>query len=153
MVSSTGRQRLATLRRVVYFRKDSQTFKEAAIMGGNIPKITPIDYAVNIDMHHIGNGLVNGSTEISLKIILGMGQKNNWEVKWAGVVDEPSGDSEAFPHQAQHADQPESSLNPNLKANSTHAHVRPNSIRSNASKPGPNPTQVWKPRVNASQLL
>uniref|UniRef100_A0A2N9IUI4 Reverse transcriptase domain-containing protein n=1 Tax=Fagus sylvatica TaxID=28930 RepID=A0A2N9IUI4_FAGSY len=37
------------------------------------------------------NGLVNEPTEISLKIVLGLGPNKKWEVKWAEVLDDPSG--------------------------------------------------------------
>ena len=117
-------------------------------MGGNIPKILHIDSSVTIDMHHIGNGLVNGTTEISLKIILGIGQKNKWEVKWAGVIDEASGE----PEQAQSA-KPNPFLNSDPNANPTNVHVRPTVPRPNGSKLGPMITQVWRPRVHGSEEI
>jgi hypothetical protein len=133
-----------------YFGKESQTFKEAVIVGGNIPKISHMDSGVNIEMHHMGNGLVNESTEISLKIILGIGQKNNWEVKWAGVIDELSREPGLHQHKAQPTDQPKHVSNTLNTANPTFDNVRPNVSRPNSSKTGPITTQVWKPRAAVS---
>jgi hypothetical protein len=74
-----------------HFRKESHTFKDAVTLGGNIPQNSHRITGVNIDLNHVGNSLVNGATKISLKIILGIGHNNNWEVKWAGVVDGSNG--------------------------------------------------------------
>ena len=81
-------------------RKQSRTFKDAVIQGDDIPKISHINSGINIDMHQFSNGLVNGFVVISLKIILGVGQNNKWEVKWAGVLDEPSGNTSPIQTQA-----------------------------------------------------
>ena len=74
------------------FRKESHTFKEAVTLGGNIPKVSHIDTGINLDLNQMGNGLVNGAKEISLKIILGIDHNNNWEVRWAGIIDGSSRD-------------------------------------------------------------
>jgi hypothetical protein len=127
-----------------HFRKESHTFKEAVTLGGNIPKVSHRITGVNIDLNQVGNGLVNGATEISLKIILGIRHKNNWEVKWAGVVDGSSGDQ----HQAQQAIKPVN-LNfiPQNSANSPRVEIP---IRPQACWPiehAPNTHKVWRPRV------
>ena len=129
-----------------HVRKESHTFKEAVILGGNIPKVLPLDTEVNIDLNKIGNGLVNGVTEISLRIVLGLGQRNKWEVKWAGVVDGPSGE----PVQNQAPQAPKPVLNPIPRSNVNPSHVmapvRPNAVRPNQVI-ALNPTMVWRPRV------
>jgi hypothetical protein len=100
-----------------HIRKEYHSFKEAVILGSNIPKVSHINTGVNIDLNQVGNSLVNGATEISLKIILGILHKNNWEVKWAGVVNGSSREPSSLQHQAQQAVKP-SIINP------THGIVR-----------------------------
>jgi hypothetical protein len=129
-----------------YVRKESHTFKEAVILGGNIPKAAPLDTGVKIDLNKIGNGLGNGATEISLKIILGLGQTNNWEVKWAGVVDGSSGEP-ALQNQAPQAPKP--TLRINEQRTHVVAPVRPNAARPNQAL-APHPTKAWRPRVKAA---
>lgn len=81
------------------------------IQGDDIPNLSYINCGINIDMHLFSNGLVNGFAEISLKIILGVGQSNKWEVKWVGVLEEPSGDKLPTQTQAQVEAQLENNLN------------------------------------------
>jgi hypothetical protein len=116
------------------------------ILGGNIPKAAPLDTGVKIDLNKIGNGLGNGATEISLKIFLGLGQTNNWEVKWAGVVDGSSGEP-ALQNQAPQAPKPTLRIN----EHPTHvvAPVRPNAARPNQAS-APHLTKAWRPRVKAT---
>uniref|UniRef100_A0A2N9HT72 Reverse transcriptase zinc-binding domain-containing protein n=1 Tax=Fagus sylvatica TaxID=28930 RepID=A0A2N9HT72_FAGSY len=73
------------------FGKESHTFKEAVILGGDIPSTSAIYSGINVNLLQNRNGLVNKPTEISLKIVLGLGPNKKWEVKWAEVLDDPSG--------------------------------------------------------------
>ena len=127
-----------------HFRKEFQTFKEAVTLGGNIPKVSHIDTGVNIDLNQVGNGLIKGATEISLKLILGIDRNNKWEVRWAGVIDESSGDQ----YQAQQAINPVP-INP-LTRNITNPPLVEVPLRPKAYWPnehGPYPHKVWRPRV------
>lgn len=123
------------------------------IQGDNIPKISHINSRINIDMHHFSNSLVNGAVNISLKIVLGVGQ-NKWEVKWAGVLDEPNGNTSPIQTQAHVEVQPESkviSSDGAPRAAEPVRIVRPNTSQDYVSKPDPITKRVWRPRVNGFQ--
>ena len=96
-------------------RKESRIFKDAVIQGDDIPKISHIDSGININMHQFSNCLVNGSVDISLKIILGFGHNNKWEVKWAGLLDKPNG--QLVPPQTQSTVEAQPDNQPNNQKN------------------------------------
>jgi hypothetical protein len=52
-------------------------------------------------MQQTCNDLVNTPTKINLNVILGIGQGNKWEVKWAGVLEENNGDPGSSKNQTQ----------------------------------------------------
>ena len=133
---------------VGHFRKDFHTFKDAVTLGGNIPKILQIDTGVNIDLNQMGNGLINGVMEISLKLILDIDQNNKWEVRWAGVVDGSNGTQ----YQAQQ-DTRTVNFNP-ITWNAVNPARVEIPIRPKAYWPNehaPNPHKVWRPRVTDNE--
>ncbi len=150
-------------------RKESRTFKDAVIQGDDIPKISHIDSGINIDMHQFSNCLVNGSVDISLKIILGFGHNNKWEVKWARLLDEPNG--QLVPPQTQSTVEAQPDNQPNNQKNQPNnkllvstdavdlvapvkAHIKPNksksiiSWKSGPSKPISKPIFKWQPKTS-----
>ena len=151
------------------FRKESHTFKDAVIQGDDIPKISHIDSGININMHQFSNCLVNGSVDISLKIILGFGHNNKWEVKWAGLLDKPNG--QLVPPQTQSTVEAQPDNQPNNQKNQPNnkllvstdavdlvapvkAHIKPNksksviSWKSGPSKPISKPIFKWQPKTS-----
>ena len=71
---------------------ESRTFKEAVIRG-DIPKISHVIEGNIPEMRDSGKAVVNGSVELYLKVVLGVGPEEKWAVKWAGVMDQPNGAS------------------------------------------------------------
>jgi hypothetical protein len=119
-----------------------------------VSQISHINSGINIDMHQISNGLVNESTEISLKIILGIGQTNKWEVKWVGVLDELSGEMASSQHQVQVAAKLNKSyLKTTRLSTRTDLPVKPNQFQLIAFKAALIKTRVWRPRVSGPQSL
>ena len=84
---------------------ESRTFKEAVIHGNEIPKFLHASNGGRVDSHDSSKA-VTDSVEIFLKVIVGQGLDNKWQVKWAGVVDKPS------PIEIQQGPQPESDTIP-----------------------------------------
>ena len=68
---------------------ESRTFKEAVIHDNTIPKFLHASNGGRVDSQDSSKA-VTDSVEIFLKVIVGHGLDNEWEVKWAGVVDKPS---------------------------------------------------------------
>jgi hypothetical protein len=143
------------------FGKESHTFKEAVILGGDIPSTSAIYSGINVNLLQNRNGLVNEPTEISLKIVLGLGPNKKWEVKWAEVLDDPSGNSVGIPCQAQIEDRPKiiTSQRPKdpIQASPRAASaIRPKSTLPKITQPitaAPVVTEVWRPQVNTSKPL
>ena len=84
---------------------ESRNFKEAVIHGNEIPKILHASNGGRVDSQDSSKA-VTDSMEIFLKVIVGQGLDNKWQVKWAGVVDKPS------PIEIQQGPQPESDTIP-----------------------------------------
>ena len=80
---------------------ESRTYKDAANRGDipkkDLPKITHVISHVieeNIpETRDSGKAVVNGSVELYLKVVLGVGPEEKWVVKWAGIMDQPNGAS------------------------------------------------------------
>ena len=68
---------------------DSRSFKDAVILGNKIPDILHASNSIRIDSRDCSEDNTD-SVEIFLKVVVGYGPGNSWEVKWAGVVDKPS---------------------------------------------------------------
>jgi hypothetical protein len=133
-------------------RKEYPSFKAAVIQGETIPNISHIKPGVNIDMQQICNDLVNTPTEITLKVILGIGQENKWEVKWAGVLEENSGDPRSSKHQTQIPPKPYP-LRPIEVPSLSDFTLRPKPIQPKTLKPDPNRNLIWRLRVSGHPSL
>ena len=136
------------------FGKESQTFKEAVILGGDIPSTSAMNSGINVNFLQNSNRLVNELSEISLKLVLGVGPNNKWVVKWAEVLDDPS-DNPVGNTQAQVEDR--SNLLTNQRPNDP---IEDFTRATSAPRPKPVPPQitqpvpvapvihkVWRPRV------
>jgi hypothetical protein len=92
------------------------------------------------------NGSNTDLLEISLKVLLGIGPRGEWMVKWAGVV---NGEATGHNPQQSHGDkQPVTHL-----ANGPQVTTRPTPITNDfrpTTQPNPKPRMVWRPRVNGS---
>ena len=133
-------------------RKEYPSFKAAVIQGETIPNISHIKPGVNIDMQQICNDLVNTPTEITLKVILGIGQENKWEVKWAGVLEENSGDPRSSKHQTQIPPKPDLLRPIEVQSQSVFT-LRPKPIQPKTLKPDPNRNLIWRLRVSGHPSL
>ena len=137
------------------------TLKEAVILRGDILSTSAIYSGINVNLLQNRNGLVNEPTEISLKIVLGLGPNKKWEVKRAEVLDDPSGNPVDIPCQAQTEDRskiitsqrPKDPIQASPRAASA---IRPKSTLPKITQPitaAPVVTKVWRPQVNTSKPL
>ncbi len=146
---------------------ESRTFKEAVIHGNTIPKFLHASDGGTVDSQ-VSSQADTDSVEIFLKVVVGHGIDNLWEVKWAGVVDKPS------PVLIQQAQQPitvtipqathtvTNGPNANNKPKVPINIVKPPVIKPNelgpAHKPtydkakGPKPKYVWRPRGGTPKI-
>jgi hypothetical protein len=139
--------------------KESHTFKEAVILGGDIPSTSANYSGVNVNLLQNSNGLVNAIPEISLKLVLGVGPNNKWIVKCAEVLDDPSGNPVGNPYQAQLEDRsipiqrPNDPIQAPIRADPA---IRPKPTLPKLPKPipaAPVVSKVWRPRGTASNSL
>jgi hypothetical protein len=139
--------------------KESHTFKEAVILGGDIPSTSANYSGVNVNLLQNRNGLVNAIPEISLKLVLGVGPNNKWIVKCAEVLDDPSGNPVGNPYQAQLEDRsipiqrPNDPIQAPIRADPA---IRPKPTLPKLPKPipaAPVVSKVWRPRGTASNSL
>ena len=150
---------------------ESRTFKEAVIHGNEIPKFLHASNGGRVDSHDSSKA-VTDSVEIFLKVIVGHGLDNKWEVKWAGVVDKPSPieiqqgpqlESATIP-QIPYPVMPGPNLNnkPNFPINTNKPPIvtKPNNsaqaykatVIDKSKGPKPAPKYVWRPREASKKL-
>jgi hypothetical protein len=148
---------------------ESRTFKEAVIRGDTIPNIIPnISHVIEGNtsvMRDSGKAVVNDSVELFLKVILGVGPGEKWVVKWAGVMDQPSGAMVSIedqvgrktnvtgPFEGGPSVQADVRTGPNV-AVSSEASQKPNTIKPSKpiiNKSDPVHKLVWRPRTSGSQ--
>jgi hypothetical protein len=148
---------------------ESRTFKEAVIRGDTIPNIIPnISHVMEGNtsvMRDSGKAVVNDSVELFLKVILGVGPGEKWVVKWAGVMDQPSGAMVSFedqmgrktnvtgPIEGGPSVQADVRTGPNVVV-SSEATQKPNTnkpVKPIINKPDPVHKLVWRPRTSGSQ--
>jgi hypothetical protein len=147
---------------------DSRSFKDAVILGNKIPDILHASNSVRIDSRDCSEDNTD-SVEIFLKVVVGYGPDNSWEVKWAGVVDKPSSITiqntapivtnavpigpkvNTKPNFPNNTFKPEAPLiKPNLSAQ---AYKTNTFVKIKDPKPAPNPRFIWKPREVAGKAV
>ena len=154
-------QVLAQESRISNFGKESQAFKEAVILRGDIPSTSAIHSRINVNLLQNRNGLVNEPMEISLKIVLGVGLNKKWEVKSAEVLADPFENPVDISRKAQNEDR----LGKNITQRPTDPIpaytraapiTRPKPMIPKNTQPilsTPMVTKVWRPRASTSKLL
>uniref|UniRef100_A0A2N9EI09 Reverse transcriptase domain-containing protein n=1 Tax=Fagus sylvatica TaxID=28930 RepID=A0A2N9EI09_FAGSY len=147
---------------------DSRSFKDAVILGNKIPDILHASNSVRIDSRDCSEDNTD-SVEIFLKVVVGYGPDNSWEVKWAGVVDKPSSITiqntapivtnavpigpkvNTKPNFPNNTFKPEAPLiKPNLSAQACKTNTF---VKIKDPKPAPNPRFIWKPREVAGKAV
>ena len=137
--------------KVSNFGKDSRTFKDAIIHGGDLPEISLEISGNQGDLHTECNGLGADTVELSLKIILANGPNGKWGVKWAGVNLVEIG---SHPPQAHRNEEKLEHSNLNqVRPTQPQPKVQPTQPKPKPKpKPkfhftAPKPKMVWAPRV------
>ena len=131
---------------------ESRTYKDAANRGDipkkDLPKITHVISHVieeNIpETRDSGKAVVNGSVELYLKVVLGVGSEEKWVVKWAGIMDQPNGASASSEDPSLFEGGP--SRTEPLKVASKEA----GPSRTKPNQPKPTQKLVWRPRSTSS---
>jgi hypothetical protein len=129
----------------------SRSFKEAVILGNKIPDILHASNSARVDSRDCSE-VNTDAVEIFLKVVVGYGPDNSWEVKWAGVVNKPS--PITIQNTAPLFPQP-TGPNPNISFKPDAPLIKPtilaqtrkpnNYIQPKDLKPALNPKLIWRP--------
>ena len=144
----------------------SRSFKEAVILGNKIPDILHASNSARVDSRDCSE-VNTDSVDIFLKVVVGYGPDNSWEVKWASVMDKPSpvtiqNTAPFIPQVVTTGPKVNTKPNPNnsfqpdaplIKPNVLAQTRKPNNyIQLKDPKPAPNPKFIWRPRVVAGEV-